>query len=131
MYKKLDGDNIKCKSLYFVHYRDVYGVITRSADFFVAATIDDEVIGCVGISNHNGNYFMLYIIVHPDHRRKGIASGLIKNAIKYVKDDGYLFTARVEKGEFPLSVFYKFGFQYKETMKSTRKKFSVLEMNLA
>lgn len=130
MYEILDKNNAKCKGLYFIHYREVYGVIRRSADFFVAAVINDDVVGCIGISNHNSNYFMLYIIVHPDHRRKGIASRLIENSIEYIKDDAKSFTARVEQGEFPLEVFYKFGFQYIEKLKSTRKRFSVLELNM-
>jgi len=125
IYKRLEQHDQRCELLYKKYFRRVYGLAIRASTLYSAAMEGDEVVGCMGVRKRKGDrYFMLYIIVHPDHRKKGIAKGLVKNAIKYIKDDAKVIYAKIDPDDYTLQVFYDLNFV--NTGKDN--KFKVLEL---
>lgn len=85
--------------------------IDKGGNFFLAKD-NDDIVGFLGVKNEgNGIGIIKRVAVMPEHQRKGIASQLLKEAIKWSKEKGYiklkLSTGLNEKGK-PL--YESFGF---------------------
>jgi ribosomal protein S18 acetylase RimI-like enzyme len=52
---------------------------------FLVAEVDGKVVGTTIVNNRGKAGFIATVMVHPDYRRKGIATRLLKNAIVYIQ----------------------------------------------
>jgi ribosomal protein S18 acetylase RimI-like enzyme len=52
---------------------------------FLVAEINSKVVGTTIVNNRGELGYITTVMVHPDYRRKGIATRLMKNAIAYVR----------------------------------------------
>lgn len=84
----------------------------------ICALNDNEVVGIL-IFSYNQNCLSC-MAVHPDHRRKGIASKMIEQMISVLSPDRdiWVITFRDddEKGTAPRALYRKFGFQADELL---------------
>jgi ribosomal-protein-alanine N-acetyltransferase len=71
-----------------------------------------------GCSNRNGSASLLKIAVHPEHRRKGIATSLINKLIEMLKDRQIVQVEVIvlETCEPAISLYKKFGFNMVSTI---------------
>jgi ribosomal-protein-alanine N-acetyltransferase len=71
-----------------------------------------------GCRNRNGSASLLKIAVHPEHRRKGIATNLINKLVEMLRDRqiAYLEVIVLETREPAISLYKKIGFQLVSTI---------------
>jgi ribosomal-protein-alanine N-acetyltransferase len=71
-----------------------------------------------GCRNRNGSASLLKIAVHPEHRRKGIATSLINKLIEMLKDRQIVQVEVIvlETCEPAISLYKKFGFNMVSTI---------------
>lgn len=85
---------------------------------FWVARYGNEVIGMVGVQNHDEHVAEIRRLrVHPQYRRRGLGSRLMEQAIAFCREVGYLkviLDTRVER-EPAVRMFEKFGFQHGRT----------------
>ena len=63
---------------------------SKGHPFWIALDESDRVIGCIGTkTDSNGNLFLSHLFVHPDLKRQGIGSKLLKLAEESAKERGY------------------------------------------
>jgi ribosomal-protein-alanine N-acetyltransferase len=75
---------------------------------FFAATVDDRVVGYVGINCVLDEGYITNIAVFPDYRRKGVAKALINRIFSLAKDLSLAFVSlEVRQSNFPAISLYK------------------------
>jgi ribosomal protein S18 acetylase RimI-like enzyme len=85
--------------------------------FWVAVTEKNEVVGMIGVMHIDGVGEIRRLRVRVDHRRRGIGSSLLEEAVRFCKENNYLkvaldtFTDR----EDALRLFEKFRFRHGRT----------------
>ena len=79
------------------------------ATYFVAKE-DDKIIGYGGIWNVSGEGQITNIAVHPDMRKKGIASMLLEALIECAKTCGKIFLEVRESNTAAICLYEKYGF---------------------
>jgi ribosomal protein S18 acetylase RimI-like enzyme len=52
---------------------------------FLVAEVDSRVVGTTIVNNRGRVGYISTVMVHPDYRRKGIATRLLKNAVAYIQ----------------------------------------------
>ena len=79
---------------------------------YVCVECDNKIAGYIGVWNICGEGNITNIAVHPDFRNKGLGTLLIKEMIKYAKDEKFLFlTLEVsEKNIQAYNLYKKCGF---------------------
>ncbi len=80
------------------------------ATYFVAKE-NDKIIGYGGIWNVSGEGQITNIAVHPDMRKKGIASGILKNLISSSKAFEKIFLEVRESNIAAICLYEKHGFK--------------------
>lgn len=80
------------------------------AGYFVAKE-NDEIIGYGGIWLVSGEGQITNIAVHPDFRKKGIASGILEELILFAKDCGQIFLEVRESNSAAIRLYEKYGFK--------------------
>ena len=81
--------------------------------FWLVAVENDSVIGYVGSQTVLGETDMMNIAVHPDHRKRGIATELITALVGELKEQGsHSLMLEVRVSNTPAKTLYeKLGFQ--------------------
>ena len=71
-----------------------------------------------GCGNGNGSASLLKVAVHPEHRRKGIATNLINKLLEMLRDRqiAHLEVIVLETCEPAISLYKKFGFKVVSTI---------------
>lgn len=80
------------------------------ARYFVAKE-NGEIIGYGGIWIVSGEGQITNIAVHPDERKKGIASAILEELIKSAKGCSQIFLEVRESNSSAISLYEKFGFK--------------------
>jgi ribosomal protein S18 acetylase RimI-like enzyme len=87
-------------------------------DHFWIAETNGEVVGMIGVQHHEeGNGEIRRLRVAEAHRRKGIGSMLVEQALKFCQQKGYLkitLDTFVER-EAAIKLFEKFRFRHSRT----------------
>ena len=80
---------------------------------WLVALDDDKVIGYVGSQTVLGETDMMNIAIHPDHRKRGIATELIERLIQALKErDSHSLMLEVRASNEPAkSLYTKMGFE--------------------
>ena len=80
---------------------------------WLVALDDDKVIGYVGSQTVLGETDMMNIAIHPDHRKRGIATELIERLIQALKErDSHSLMLEVRASNEPAkSLYTKLGFE--------------------
>ncbi len=88
------------------------GELTNSQAFFLVAVCGEGFAGYIGVLEICGEGYITNVAVHPRHRRRGVASGLIKAAAGGAKSRGCAFlTLEVRAGNAAaISLYSKLGF---------------------
>jgi GNAT superfamily N-acetyltransferase len=69
------------------NYREIIGRINQQKEYFTAK-YNDTIVG-VALAVVERSYFGIYsMVTHPEHRRKGIASSIIAEMVKWAKSQG-------------------------------------------
>lgn len=86
-------------------------LFNKFAHYFVAR-LDNTIVGYVGFWHILDEAHITNIAVHPEYRRRGIASRLLEHLIKFCFDQGIEYlTLEVRKNNFPAQKLYKkYGF---------------------
>ena len=99
---------------YFKEIRDFKKIIESSHDYFYVGVEDNKIIGFSGFHYYawNNSASVIDIFIHPDFRKKGYGSQLIKKIIKEAK----VVKARAIMAEAPslsnaLTAYLKNGFR--------------------
>ena len=80
------------------------------ATYFVAKE-DEKIVGYGGIWNVSGEGQITNIAVHPDNRKKGIASGILKELISNSKSCEKIFLEVRESNNAAICLYEKYGFE--------------------
>ena len=80
------------------------------ATYFVAKE-DDKIVGYGGIWNVSGEGQITNIAVHPDMRKKGVASMLLKALMESAKECGQIFLEVRESNQAAICLYEKHGFK--------------------
>ena len=93
--------------------RSIASELHNALALWLVAVEDDEVVGYIGSQTVEGETDMMNVAVHPDHRRRGIAEGLIDRLITQLKSRGSgCLTLEVRASNAPAKQLYeKLGFQ--------------------
>jgi len=102
--------------------RDITGFYLSDGDdgssFWVAEASDHGVIGMVGVRREGESMAkMRRLRVHQDWRQRGIGKRLVREALGFCRDRGYVkvaLQAEVEQ-EAAIALFKRFGFQLTRT----------------
>ena len=111
----------RIEQLYKDYFKRVYPQMlskfkNRRFLFFVVAEFGDEPVGCMGIDQADygsGRVFKYdHLVVHPGHRRKGVAKNIIINSVALLKSYGVLNKIVNHKSEnvIPHRIFEDLGF---------------------
>ena len=81
----------------------------------------DEIVAYLSINpkskRRNGSAYIISLVVAPNHRRKGIASELIRSSARYYKEKGepMLMSLQVDKDNYSaINLYKKVGFDIRE-----------------
>jgi len=88
--------------------RDIDRKLEDSPDLFFVAVENDRPVGtCMaGYDGHRG--WIYYLAVHPDHRYRGIACGLVRHAEQTLADRGCpKINLMVRDTNTPVQAFYR------------------------
>lgn len=92
--------------------------MTEGNHFWVAETPEGEIVGMVGVQQHEkGTGEIRRLRVREDVRRRGVGTQLLEVAVRFCKERGYLKVALdtfVER-EAALKLFEKFRFRHERT----------------
>ena len=82
--------------------------------FWLVAVEEDQVIGYVGSQTVLGETDMMNIAIHPDHRKRGIATELIEALIRGLTERGsHSLMLEVRASNEPAKALYtKMGFEF-------------------
>lgn len=80
------------------------------ATYFVAKE-DEKIVGYGGIWNVSGEGQITNIAVHPDNRKKGIASEILKELISNSKSCEKIFLEVRESNNAAICLYEKYGFE--------------------
>lgn len=87
-----------------------YALILPKLYTYYSVRIENELVGFLSIlSDGVGDAFLLDLMVHPDHQRKGIGTALVKEAIHDIKSAG-VKCIQVTFNPDLESFYKKFGF---------------------
>lgn len=65
--------------------------MTRGNNFWVATNASGEVVGMIGVQQHDAGVGEIRRLrVRQDHRRRGIGTRLVETAVKFCRDHNYL-----------------------------------------
>jgi ribosomal protein S18 acetylase RimI-like enzyme len=80
---------------------------------FLVAEVGGKVVGTTIVNNRGEIGYISTVMVHPDHRRKGIATRLLKDAVAYIqKRRMHRAVLHVDSTNTPaISVYAKMGFK--------------------
>jgi len=94
------------------------------SQFWVATNASSEVIGMIGVQQHEpGVGEIRRLRVRSDSRKRGIGSNLLGVAVGFCRDNGYLKVALetfIER-DFALTIFEKFNFRHERTRQAGEK----------
>ncbi len=86
--------------------------------FWVAETAEHKVVGMIGVQQHEpGVGEIRRLRVQQDHRRRGIGSALVEQAVRFCNEHGYLkltLDTFIER-EAAIKLFEKFHFHHART----------------
>ena len=104
-----------------------------SKDVFLVF-VDQEVLGYLiaGCCDRNVNATILKVAVHPDHRRKGIATNLLNNLFEILKDRQVAAVEVIlkEMWEAAMSLYEKVGFEVTSKVPQASNNEDLCEMKL-
>ena len=104
-----------------------------SKDVFLVF-VDHEVLGYLiaGCCDRNVNATILKVAVHPDHRRKGIATNLLNNLFEILKDRQVAAVEVIlkEMWEAAMSLYEKVGFEVTSKVPQASNNEDLCEMKL-
>ena len=101
--------------------------------FWVAENAAGEVVGMVGVQAHEaGCGEVRRLRVRSDHRRRGIGSALVENALRFCQEKGYV---KIELDTFmdrepAIRLFEKFRFRHSRTRKVGEKELLYFYLDL-
>ena len=118
---QLEENNIHTKELYWRYFRKGFRGIKR-ATWFVTARDDDKLVGCMGVlEKEAGQFNFLHLVVHPDYRRKGIGTTIIKKAVKFLRKRGaWLIRNHKSSNVMPHDIFTDMGFEVERVENKTK-----------
>ena len=92
--------------------KSVASELSNPLSVWIVALQDDRVAGYVGSQTCGEESDMMNIAVHPDHRRQGIAEGLVDSLIEKLKARGsQSLTLEVRASNTPaITLYEKLGF---------------------
>lgn len=92
--------------------KSVASELSNPLSLWIVALQDDQVAGYVGSQTCGEESDMMNIAVHPDHRRQGIAEGLVDRLIEKLKARGsQSLTLEVRASNTPaITLYEKLGF---------------------
>ena len=115
--------NKEVLSLYKLYYPEIATYIVRRSNgkklnYFVVVRYEGQPVGAMGISELDNNEFGLSItVVHPDHRRKNIATNLIALGFKFCFEKGAVIVHEAKSdNDFPHDIFNALGFKLIRTI---------------
>ncbi|TXD50864.1 MULTISPECIES: GNAT family N-acetyltransferase [unclassified Polaribacter] len=92
-----------------------YTFITKEKDIIVGALVMNK----TGMKEYQSENLLVYLAVHKEYRKNGIASKLLKEAIEYCNGN---ITLQIDKeNEDAIKVFEKSGFTSKKIQMTFRK----------
>jgi ribosomal protein S18 acetylase RimI-like enzyme len=106
---------------------------TPGSHFWVAETEDGQVVGMIGVQQHDagvGEIRRLRVAI--SHRRRGIGSMLLQRALEFCRDHGLLkvtLDTYIER-EPALKLFEKFNFRHDKTRESGGKQLLFFYLDL-
>lgn len=83
----LENNKITFSDLYKNYYSKKEQNMIKQMDegrckYYAAAKFEDQIIGCMGINEREKDFYaLLHIVVHSDHRGKGVATDLVRNSL--------------------------------------------------
>lgn len=80
--------------------------------YFVTARLGRGLVGCMGVDKRSDDFYLYkYLVVHPSHRQKKIATNIITQSVDLLKNMGAR-TIRNHKREnvIPAALFTNLGF---------------------
>ena len=88
--------------------RSVASELTNPLSLWLVAEENGEVAGYIGSQTVCGETDMMNVAVHPDHRRKGIAEGLINELVARLKSmESKSLTLEVRASNLPAISLYE------------------------
>lgn len=104
-----------------------------SGHFWVAVNEQEEVIGTIGVQSHDeGVGEIRRLRVHPNHRRRGVGSRLLEQAIRFCREANFLkimLDTHIER-EPAIKLFEKFHFRHGRTRQTNGKQLLVFYLDL-
>lgn len=87
------GNKISYDSLFNNHFTEQSDSIREfikagKLKYYIYAKEKGQLVGAMGILDMGDYYAFFHLVVHEDHRGKGIATGIIRMAIKFLIDMG-------------------------------------------
>lgn len=81
-------------------------------EYFVTARLNQALVGCMGVDKRPDDlYLYKYLVVHPDHRQKRIATNIITQSVILLKDLGAkIIRNHKRENVIPASLFTDLGF---------------------
>lgn len=62
--------------------------LDRNPNLSFVANVGENIVGCI-MSGHDGRRgYLQHLVVHPDHRRRGIANALVENCLSSLEKIG-------------------------------------------
>jgi ribosomal protein S18 acetylase RimI-like enzyme len=105
----------------------------RASHFWIAETADREVVGMIGVQQHEpGVGEIRRLRVSPVHRRRGIGSALLTRALEFCRDQSMLkvmLDTFIER-EPALRLFEKFHFRHERTREANGKQMLLFYLDL-
>lgn len=107
----------------------------KRIEFCVVAKEGEEILGSMAIVKRAPRaYIWSYLVVHGDHWKKGIAKGIIQNAVPLLKEIGaetiYSYIQIRPDNVLPWSLNIDLGFKLLESGPMMQKGYRVWELNL-
>lgn len=93
-------------------------MLVKNKGYYLVASEKGKIIGNIFACDDGGYYGYIYkLVIHPNHRNKGVASILIKKILeKFAKDKIRWIYAHIRKdNSTSISLFNKLGFKVRDT----------------
>jgi len=130
-------EDVKVFDNLYKHYprgqKEMYEwVRNRNCAFVVAAKIDNEIIGSLGIKVLSpGNYRYLHLTVYPEHQYKGIGTTILRESVKLLTERGaHRIENHKRENMIRHDIFIEMGFKLQSIRNVDGEKYTTYVLNI-